>query len=152
MLKKDIKAYVKERKIEKTKAVNALLEKQNEIQMELQKAEEEYRVYTPEISLEELSKQILEARLVMYTWELFEVVVSETKYQYKGIKLMKHDFKDVTEEVLDQIPIQAKAEILDKIDEDDDADSDELKERMIYKLLWLYHTYTGYEDGKRGKF
>lgn len=146
MIKKDIKMYLKEkRKIKREK---------------LNKWTEEYEnKHKEEIMLKKLTKdkypddeESLQLKKEIYVLTFFELTVSETKYKESGIKLMKKDFTEITPNVLDNILEKVCNECLSTFEGKKEMTDAKLRERVIRKILFYYHDYTGFEDGKYGRF
>lgn len=146
MIKKDIKMYLKEkRKIKREKLNNWM--------------EEYERTHKEEILTNKLTKdkypddaESLQLKKEIYVLTFFELTVSETKYKESGIKLMKKDFTEITPQVLDDILERVCDECLSNFEGKKEMTDVKLRERVIRKILFYYHDYTGFEDGKYGKF
>lgn len=137
MTKKEIKAYIKRQLIEKEKELNTILAEQSH-------NDDVGELPTNEVQLE-LEKEVY---ILLY----FEVVVANSKYKQSSIKLLKHNFEEINEIVIDEIVEKVK----DKLPNDFSLKSYKkdkvLMEKVIKKILFVYHDYTGFEEGKYGKF
>ena len=145
MIKKDIKAYVKERKVEIIKELNNLVGEYEAVQKNLEKAKEEGSelVEYLEKSAKTQEDEVMNVRKDAYVWSLFEIVVDHSKYLQKGIKLMKHDFEEITEEVIENIAKETRNIVLENLDIDESYSNERLKEKTLVTLVKLYHAYTG---------
>lgn len=140
MTKKEIKAYIKKQLIEKEKELNTILSEQSD------------NANSDTISASNKKQDELEKEIYILLY--FEVVVANSKYKQSSIKLLKHDFEEINETTIDKIVEKVKETLPDdfslkKYKKDKQLN---LMEKVIKKILFYYHDYTGFEEGKYGKF
>ena len=142
MLKKEIKIYLNELRKEKRAKLNEWFEEYEKNHPDCNKKRETYE----DDEYSSLLKQEI------YVLSYFPIVVSESKYNQTSIKLLTHDFEEITPEVLQEIVTRVIGDVMMKAPKEQKLDDKRFVEKVIKRILFYYHDYTGCERAKYGKF